>query len=217
MLRLDVDKDDLAATDNPFVGRTDVAPEIWAYGLRNPWRCSFDMAGDRQLFCARRAAELLRGGQHRRRGAAISAGARWKPTSASTTSTRTTTPRPATRPGSPIPILVYNNCTKKPQGCLGISVTGGYVYRGSHQAWAGKYIFGDWSKSFAAMDGQIFFGSKGADGKWTLEKAVASGMATLPYMLAFAQDERGDVYALTSISTGPVGGHDKIYRILPAD
>ena len=33
----------------------------------------------------------------------------------------------------------------------------------------------------------------------------------------FAQDERGEVYALTSISTGPVGGHDKIYRILPAD
>jgi hypothetical protein len=29
----------------------------------------------------------------------------------------------------------------------------------------------------------------------------------------FAQDERGEVYALTSISTGPVGGHDKIYGI----
>ena len=52
MLRLDVDKDDLAASDNPFAERTDVAPGVWAYGLRNPWRCSFDMAGDRQLFCA---------------------------------------------------------------------------------------------------------------------------------------------------------------------
>ena len=115
------------------------------------------------------------------------------------------------------PILVYNNCTVVPQGCFGISVTGGYVYRGSHAPWAGKYIFGDWSKGFDAMDGQIFVASKGADGKWTLDKATVPGMSTLPYMLAFAQDDKGDVFALTSISTGPVGGHDKIYRIVPAD
>ena len=30
--------------DNPFVGRADALPEIWAYGLRNPWRFSFDPA-----------------------------------------------------------------------------------------------------------------------------------------------------------------------------
>ena len=54
---------------------------------------------------------------------------------------------------------------------MGISVTGGYVYRGSHQPWQGKYIFGDWSKGFDAMDGQLFVATKGADGKWTMEKA----------------------------------------------
>jgi glucose/arabinose dehydrogenase len=33
--------------DNPFVGRSDAAPEVWAYGLRNPWRFSFDrLTGD---------------------------------------------------------------------------------------------------------------------------------------------------------------------------
>ena len=35
--------------DNPFVGRTAGAPEIWAYGLRNPWRFSFDRATRRPL------------------------------------------------------------------------------------------------------------------------------------------------------------------------
>ena len=30
--------------DNPFVGRTDARPEVWSYGLRNPWRFSFDPA-----------------------------------------------------------------------------------------------------------------------------------------------------------------------------
>ena len=66
------------------------------------------------------------------------------------------------------------------------------------------------------MDGKIFIASKGADGNWTMEETEVEGMETLPYMLAFAQDEKGEVYALTSISTGPVGGHDKIYRIVPA-
>ena len=56
-----------------------------------------------------------------------------------------------------------------PDGCKGISVTGGYVYRGSHTAWDGKYIFGDWSKSFAERDGQLFIGTKGGDGKWTMD------------------------------------------------
>ena len=91
------------------------------------------------------------------------------------------------------------------------------MYRGSHAPWAGKYIFGDWSKCFASMDGQIFFGTKGADGKWTLEKAIVPGMEPLPTCWPSPRTISGDVYALTSISTGPVGGHDKIYRIVPAD
>jgi hypothetical protein len=38
----------------------------------------------------------------------------------------------------------------------------------------------------------------------------------LPYVLAFAQDAEGEVYVLTSVTTGPVGGLDKIYKIVPA-
>jgi hypothetical protein len=125
-------------------------------------------------------------------------------------------PASCDRAGLTLPILVYNNCTAKPQGCMGISVTGGYVYRGNHAAWRGKYIFGDWSKSFAEMDGQIFFGTKGADGKWTMEKATVTNMpGKLPYVLAFAQDRAGDVYVLTSVTTGPNGSLDSIYKIVP--
>jgi glucose/arabinose dehydrogenase len=70
ILRLDVDKDDYIPTDNPFLNRADAEPLVWAYGLRNPWRCSFDMGGE------------------------------WKPTSASTSSIRKCIRRPAIRPGS---------------------------------------------------------------------------------------------------------------------
>ncbi len=49
MLRIDVDHQDAGLayaipTDNPFRGRPDARPEIWAYGLREPWRFSFDPA-----------------------------------------------------------------------------------------------------------------------------------------------------------------------------
>ena len=91
------------------------------------------------------------------------------------------------------------------------------MYQGKEEGWKGKYIFGDWSKSFAEMDGQIFIGSKGADGKWSMEVAEVQGMdGKLPYVLSFAQDSAGEVYALTSITTGPNGSLDTIYKITPA-
>lgn len=216
MLRLDVDKDDLIPADNPYVGRNDAQAQIWAHGLRNPWRCSFDMAGDRELYCGdvqQNSYEEI---------SIVSKGANlgWRKMEADKCFDYVNPnvhPASCDKTGLTEPILVYKNCTAVPQGCMGISVTGGYVHRGSHKPWNGKYIFGDWSKSFQNMDGQIFFGTKGSDGKWTLEQASVQGMSPLPYMLAFAQDEAGEVYALTSISTGPVGGHDKIYRIVPTD
>jgi len=215
ILRINVDAADRIPADNPFVGQSDALPEIWAYGLRNPWRCSFDMRGDNALICAdvqqnsyEEVNVITRGanfGWRRMEGDKCFDYA--KPDNH---------PSDCDKSGLTMPILVYNNCTAKPQGCKGISVTGGYVYRGEHKPWDGKYIFGDWSKSFDTMDGQIFVATKGADGKWTMEEAEVEGMKTLPYMLAFAQDDKGEVYALTSISTGPVGGHDKIYRVVPA-
>jgi len=216
ILRLDVNKPDLIPADNPFVGQNDALPQIWAIGLRNPWRCSFDTGGDKALFCAdvqqnsfEEVNVITRGGNYGwRRMEGDKCFDFVKPDNH---------PPSCDQNGLTAPIIVYNNCTAVKTDCKGISVTGGYVYRGPHQAWQGKYIFGDWSKSFAAMDGQIFIGSKAADGKWTMEVASVDGMQTLPYMLAFAQDDKGEVYALTSISTGPVGGHDKIYKIVPAN
>jgi hypothetical protein len=59
--------------------------------------------------------------------------------------------------------------------------------------------------------------TKGGDGKWTMEHLNVANMdGPLPYILAFAQDAEGEVYALTSVTTGPVGGLDKIYKIVPA-
>lgn len=220
MLRVDVDSrtDDKPygiPADNPFVGNKMAKPEIWALGLRNPWRCSFDKEGG-ELYCgdvqqnSYEEVSVIAKGQNYgwRKMEATHCFDYQKPDNH---------PASCDKTGLTPPILEYKNCTAQPNGCLGISVTGGFVYRGSHAAWKGKYIFGDWSKSFAEMDGQIFIGTKGADGKWSMEVAQVAGMAgKKPYILGFAQDNAGEVYALTSVTTGPNGSLDTIYKIVPA-
>ena len=202
--------------DNPFVGNDNVLPEIWASGLRNPWRCSFD-TGDGKLMCAdvqqnsyEEVNIVEKGGNYG-----------WRAMEATHCFDYT---KPDEHPAVcetedfVMPVLEYNNCTAKPDGCLGISVTGGYVYQGSHEAWKGKYIFGDWSQSFAQMKGQVFVGSPADDGTWAMSETDVTNMeGDRPYILAFGQDNDGEVYALTSITTGPVGSLDTIYKIVPAE
>jgi hypothetical protein len=221
ILRIDVDartgnKAYGIPSDNPFVNDKSAKPEIWALGLRNPWRCSFDMGGTKQLFCgdvqqnSYEAIKIVGKGQNmgwRRVEGIMRCFDYTKPDDH---------PASCDKSGITPAILEYNNCTAKPQGCRGISVTGGYVYQGKHAPWKGKYIFGDWSKSFAEMDGQIFIATKSGD-KWSMDVAEVVNMTgKKPYVLAFAQDENGEVYALTSVTTGPNGSLDTIYRIVPA-
>ena len=214
ILRIDVDGD--VPGDNPFAGDNNANPEIWAYGLRNPWRCSFDMGGDGALFCGdvqqnsyEEISVIEKGGNYG-----------WRKVEATHCFDYTKPddhPSSCDTSGMTMPILEYQNCTAKPDGCKGISVTGGYVYRGSHSDWDGKYIFGDWSKSFAEMDGQLFVASS-SGGSWSMEHMKVTNMdGNVPYILAFAQDAGGEVYALTSITTGPVGTLDTIYKIVPAN
>ena len=56
----------LIPPDNPFVGQAGAAPEVWAYGLRNPYRFSFDRA-ERHAGDRRRGAPAAAGGGGRAR------------------------------------------------------------------------------------------------------------------------------------------------------
>ncbi len=226
ILRIDVSaaKDYAVPKDNPFVGKkvdttnekgekikTDAQGEIWSFGHRNPWRFSFDMGGKNELFVGdvqqnsyEEVDIVVKGGNY---------GWRMKEgTHCFVWTAPNGHPDKCGIKGTIDPIIEYNNCNKFPKDCKGLSVTGGYVYRGSNKAWDGKYIFGDWSKQFGTKDGHIFIASKGGDGKWTMD----STKSTTPfnnYVLAFAQDLKGEVYVLSTESTGPVGTAGKIYRI----
>ena len=130
ILRLDVSGDDVAVpADNPFVGVDGARPEIYAYGLRNPWRFSFDRA-TRDIWAAdvgqNRWEEVDRIIAGRNYGWNIMEGFEcFSP------------PENCPTGGLELPRAVYS----REGGC---SVTGGYVYRGpSMPELDGWYVYGD--------------------------------------------------------------------------
>jgi glucose/arabinose dehydrogenase len=187
--------------------------QIWASGLRNPWRCSFDTGGSKELFCAdvgQNAYEevdiITKGGNY---GWRVREGKHCFDYVNPNT-------HPATCESSGMidPILEYKNCNVTAD-CKGLSITGGYVYRGSHGPWQGKYFFGDWSTKFGVKDGRLYVATN-SGGAWTMEDVKVSNMPGFnSYVLGFGQDADGEVYVTTQDTTGPVGGLAKVYKIAP--
>lgn len=225
ILRIDVDKGDPYSVpqDNPFVGK-DALPEIWAYGLRNPWRVSFDQGGNHELFAADVGQDgyeevdiITKGGNY---GWRIKEGMHcFNP--ADTRNPPSDCPDHGANGDKLIdPILEYKNFKvhAKAPDAQGVSITGGYVYRGKAlPAWQGKYIFGDWSRSFIKADGVLFAASKASDGKWTWERIKpATHQESLPFFItAFGQDSEGEIYVLTNGSNGVTGSAGKVFKIVP--
>lgn len=142
MLRIDVSPSDgySVPKDNPFLGQGDAKPEIWALGLRNPWRCSFD----------RKTGDFWIGdvGQNRweeidylpkGKGAGANFGWRLREGDKETPQDGVGGKAPK---GAIEPVYVYNHGGGAKDG---LSVTGGYVYRGPVKSLEGRYIFGDYN------------------------------------------------------------------------
>ena len=195
LLRMDVDRGSpfMVPADNPFVARAGAFPAIWAYGLRNPWRFTFDRAtGD--LFIADVgqsaveevdfAAAPRRGGENY--GWNIMEGSRcFAPASGCTTT------------GLTLPVVEY---THSQGNC---SITGGVVYRGCRlPGYAGHYFYADYCsgmiRSFRMQGGQV------ADARdWTV--ALGRGIDNVT---AFGRDDEGEVYI--------VDQDGEVYKVVPA-
>jgi glucose/arabinose dehydrogenase len=174
--------------DNPFVGTAGARPEIWAYGLRNPWRFSWDTAtgdlwiGDvgqdawEEVDLATKASGAGRGVNY---GWNV-----WEGTHRY---------RDGDAPGAVMPVFDYShdggNC----------SVTGGFVYRGTKiPALRGGYLFADYCggtlRTLAAQDGKVV--------QDRVLPVRAAGINS------FGRDASGELYAVTD------GGD--VYRVDPA-
>ena len=215
ILRIDVNSGNPYGVpkDNPFLKTKGARPEIFAYGLRNPWRGSFDMGGKHEYIVAdvgqnsfEEVNIVVKGGNYGWRRMEGDHCFDWtKPNNH---------PKSCNKKDLVQPIMQYNNCNVT-KDCQGLSITGGYVYRGKNKAWDGIYFFGDWSSTFGTKNGKIFAGvNKG--GKWKMENVKVTNMPKFDsYVLGFGQDLDGEVYVMTTDTTGPTGNADKIYRIVP--
>ncbi|MDP3069326.1 MAG: PQQ-dependent sugar dehydrogenase [Opitutaceae bacterium] len=136
ILRIDVDhpspgKPYAVPADNPFVSDDRFAPETWAYGLRNPWRLTFD-AESGQLWCGENGQDAWEYAHLVRRGANYG----W---SAYEGSRRFSTTRPVGPTPVTPPTLEFSHAEFR-------SLTGGVVYRGKQfPELSGAYVFGDFN------------------------------------------------------------------------
>jgi glucose/arabinose dehydrogenase len=222
ILRIDVNRASPYAIPpgNPFVG-AEGRDEIFAYGLRNPYRFSFDLGGDRDLLAADVGQNLweevnrieLGGnyGWNRKEGTHC-----FDPQSPNDPPTECPDVGPR---GEPLidPVIEYANSRVVPGG-LGIAVIGGFVYRGSTlPQFNGRYIFGDWSTSFAQPDGRLFVATPKRRGLWHIQELniTSSPDGRLGhYVVGFGQDSAGEVYLLTTDSNGPTGTSGRVYKLI---
>jgi glucose/arabinose dehydrogenase/plastocyanin len=215
-------------TGNPFQGPGQV-PEIYAYGLRNPYRFCFDpVTGD--LIHAdvgqnnvEEIDRIVLGGNY---GWAVKEGDfLFNMTNGPAGNAGTIGTPPGNRsPGVPAGLI---DPISGPQGTLeydhneGISITGGFVYRGSAiPELYGKYIFGDLALRTAPVraDGRLFYADLQAGTINTFPLPQFGGTSVLPNGLTvhgFAQDGDGELYALVT-NTSANGNGGIVYRLLPA-
>src|SRR5690554_2546279 len=93
----------------------------------------------------------------------------------------------------------------------GISVSGGYVYHGSAiPELEGHYVFGDWSQSFQEPGGKLFVAqvNEGAPWEFVLDRQLDE------FVLAFGSDDSGEIYLMTTEMPGPSGETGKVYRLV---
>jgi glucose/arabinose dehydrogenase len=174
ILRIDVDNGDPYAIppDNPFAsggGR----PEIWAYGLRNPWRFSFDrLTGD--LYIGDVGQNQIEEIDFQPLGAPGGANFGWKFFEGS-----------SKYEGAPPPGLQAIPPVAEYRHEMGCSVTGGVVYRGSRlPAWQGIYLFGDY------CTGLVWGLAQDTGGNWKNQMLFEP----VGRITSFGQDEQGEVY-----------------------
>jgi glucose/arabinose dehydrogenase len=190
ILRLDVQAGTsyTVPPDNPFVGQAGAQPEIWSYGLRNPWRFSFDRAtGD--LYIADVGQDQLEevdiapasggGGRGVNYGWNLMEGSRCR--------------AQCDQPGLTLPVFEYDH----DQGC---SITGGYVYRGSALPdLQGLYFYGDFCRGWV----RSFRYAAGAAIEVTDWPTLRPGGA----ITSFGEDAAGELYVM-----GSSGG---VYKVVP--
>ncbi|HVL88129.1 MAG TPA: PQQ-dependent sugar dehydrogenase [Candidatus Thermoplasmatota archaeon] len=176
ILRLDVSGASYEVPrDNPFVGRSGFAGEVWALGLRNPWRFSFDrQTGD--AWIADVGQDRTEEVNHVPAASAAGRNYGWNVWEGTTRHRSGETATEATFPVFTYPLRQAGTC----------AVTGGYVYRGAQvPALRGVYLFADYCTG-------TVWGLRGVGGEWRGEPILRTQLR----ITSFGEDEAGELYVV---------------------
>ena len=224
ILRIDVDKKAPYAIprDNPFVDKEGM-DEIYAYGLRNPYRFSFDLEGNNDLI-AGDAGQVLweeinvitKGGNY---GWNVMEGTHcFDPYN--NDKEKEECPK-EDKMGQPLidPVIEFKQGGTD-DGGKGLVVIGGYVYRGKDlKDMNGKYIFGTWTQHHGKPAGAIFMANRKEKGMWDFQElkiAQTNSTSIGHYLLSFGQNNKGEIFFLTTDEVGPVGNSGKVFKMVSA-
>ena len=188
-------------TSNPFVGQAGVVAEIYALGLRNPYRFSFDAASNKMIIGdvgQNSIEEVDLGAAGKNYG--------WNKKEGSflfNPATGTVSPDPSPDPALTNPVAEYSHTD-------GTAVLGGFIYRGALlPALSGKYVFGDLAQG---SDGRLFYTDL-ANG---IIRELRLGAQDAPlglYLKGWGRDAAGELYALADSNIGPSGTGGKALKI----
>jgi len=190
--------------DNPFVGRRNARPEIFAYGARNMWRCSQD--NSHRIFCGDVGQGRFEEINIIQKGMNYG----WSAYEGYSCYNRTLCSKPL--PDLQFPIIAYSHK-------VGQSVVGGHTYRGcDNPNLSGKYVYGD------TMNGRLFVAQEYRDtGEWEVNdllmggKRICNQKLTGLYnknILSFGEDEAGELFFLASRWPSPTFESTVLYRLV---
>lgn len=190
---------------NPYTQTVGYRPEIWALGLRNPWRFSFDRAngdlyiGDVGQNCWEEIDYQPATGGGENYGWRVMEGFR----PFDTANFFNCTQAPITPAGLTLPVAAYGHD-------VGSAVTGGYVYRGQNYPWLhGRYFYAD------SGSGRIWSLIQSSPGQWDITQERGPGFR----ITSFGEDEAGELYVL-DYGNPQTPGSGAVYRLTsttPAD
>lgn len=235
ILRIDVNGSNSAngrygiPADNPFVSVPGAIKEIYARGLRNPWRFSFDMAtgalyvGDVGQNDLEEVNRIVKGGNY---GWRIKEGTKFFNANGNDVGyacdpVQGPFPCPSS-PGSFIdPIAQYDTHGE------GHAIIGGHVYRGGRiPALHGRYVFADFTVTFEEVfpggpfiSGRLFYLEQkktSEDKLLNIQEFKVAGVDQLELsMLGMGQDASGEVYVATNTTGIPFGTSGVVLRVAP--
>uniref|UniRef100_A0A8C5KPW9 Hedgehog interacting protein-like 1 n=1 Tax=Jaculus jaculus TaxID=51337 RepID=A0A8C5KPW9_JACJA len=218
VLRVDVDRNERGPPyrvppDNPFVGEPGARPEVYALGVRNMWRCSFDRgdplsgAGRGRLFCGDVGQNKFEEVDLVERGRNYG----WRAREGFQCYDRKLCANASL--DDTLPIFAYPHK-------LGKSVTGGYVYRGcEYPNLNGLYIFGDF------MSGRLMSLQENPEtGQWQYSEVCMGHGQTCafpglinnyhPHIISFGEDEAGELYFMSTSVPSATAAHGVIYKVI---